>query len=191
MAAMPAYIGRARWRFDRPACPTRWSTNALHVGGAGRHRPARPRPVGRSGSHAVHNAQALVRSVFRDQAAVRSSAGQRGIRRRARPVVMRPARVRGMSTPALRRRLRSRRASRREGSDRVSGHRGRAGEVVRPSASLALVVGLVARIISRLYGGRYEARIGPGRRSSNRARQAVPQAPAPTGWAARADHFAI
>ena len=70
MAAMPATSARAV-AIDRPACTTRLSTNALTsaalAGMAGTPAAAAQRV------HAVH-ARRYVRRVFRDQAAVRSSA---------------------------------------------------------------------------------------------------------------------
>ena len=152
MAAMPATSARAV-AIDRPACSTRWSTNALTsaalAGMAGTPAAAAQRV------HAVH-ARRYVRRVFRDQAAVRSSAASAASSPRAARV-MRPAAC-AASTPAG-----------RAGSSRRDRRRLSASAVIRalelagcgghlPSS---LVVGSVTRIISH-YTGEIQARIGPG-----------------------------
>ena len=155
MAAMPATSARAV-AIDRPACPTRLSTNALTsaalAGMAGTPAAAAQRV------HAVH-ARRYVRRVFRDQAAVRSSAASAASSPRAARV-MRAAACAASTPGGQGRQVQARPAA----AQRVSGHPGsRACGWWWPSAVLQLAASL-----------------------RNRARQAVPHAPAPTGWAARA-----
>ena len=142
MAAMPATSARAV-AIDRPACPTRWSTNALTsaelAGMAGTPAAAAQRV------HAVH-ARRYVRRVFRDQAAVRSSAASAASSPRAARV-MRAAAC-AASTPAGRAGS-SRRDRRRLSASAVIRALALAGGGHRPAP---LGVGLIARIIS-LYGG--------------------------------------
>ena len=143
MAAMPATSARAV-AIERPACTTRLSTNALTsaalAGMAGTPSAAAQRV------HAVH-ARRYVRSVFRDQAAVRSSAASAASSPRAARV-MRAAAC-AASTPAG-----------RAGSSRCDRRRLSASAVIRapeladsgghlPSS---LVVRSIARVISHYTG---------------------------------------
>ena len=138
MAEMPATSARAV-AIERPACTTRLSTNALTsaelAGMAGTPSVAAQRV------HAVH-ARRYVRNVFRDQAAVRSSAASAASSPRAARV-MRPAAC-SASTPAG-----------RDGSSRRDRLRLSASAVIRAPEPAGcgghlpspLVVGPIARII--------------------------------------------